>query len=111
MKLHELRRIDQQEPFPGFRGRFIHSDTMTFAYWSIEAGAALPEHSHPHEQVAHGLEGEFELTVEGETTVLRPGDILVVPSDAVHSGRALTACRVLEVFHPVREEYRSAGSD
>ena len=111
MDVHELDGIEEREPMPGFRGRFIHSAAMTFAYWSIDDGATLPEHSHPQEQVAHGLEGEFELTVDGETTVLRPGDILVIPSNVVHSGRAITACRILDVFHPVREDYRAATAD
>jgi quercetin dioxygenase-like cupin family protein len=51
-------------------------------------------------------EGEFELTVDGETEVLRPGVVAVIPSDAEHSGRALTDCRVIDIFHPVREDYR-----
>ena len=42
-----------REVIPGFVGRFLHSDTMTFALWEIAAGARLPEHAHPHEQVVH----------------------------------------------------------
>ena len=34
------------------------------------------------------------------------GDVLVIPGDAKHSGRAHTGCRILDVFSPVREEYR-----
>ena len=30
---------------------------MTFVYWEVPAGTVLPEHSHPHEQVAHTFEG------------------------------------------------------
>lgn len=101
-----LAEIEDREPLPGFRVKFIHSDTMTFAYWAIEAGALLPEHSHHHEQVAHMLEGEFELTIEGEGQVLKPGMVGVIPSNSVHSGKAVTDCRILDVFNPIREDYR-----
>ncbi len=57
-----LQEVKEHEPFPGYRHRFVHSETMTIAHFSIEAGAAVPEHSHPHEQVANVIKGEFELT-------------------------------------------------
>ncbi len=103
LNLHEL---EEKQLVPGFKGRFLHSENMTCAYWDIEADAVLPEHSHPHEQVANMISGEFEMTVNGETEVLRPGSLVVIPSDAVHSGRALTICRIIDVFYPVREDYR-----
>ena len=79
---------------------------QTFAYWEIEADAPLPEHSHPHEQVANLLEGEFELTIDGRTERVQAGAVAVIPPNVPHSGRALTACRILDVFSPVREDYR-----
>jgi len=106
MPFLELDKVAPREPMAGFRGRFFHSATMTFVHWTIEPGAFLPEHAHPHEQVANALEGEFELTIAGETRVLRPGSVAVIPSNAPHSGRALTACRIIDVFHPIREDYR-----
>ena len=103
LNLHEL---EEMQIVPGFKGHFVHSENMTCAYWGIEAGAVLPEHSHPHEQVATMIAGEFEMTVNGETKVLRPGSVAIIPSDAVHSGRAVTICRIIDVFYPVREDYR-----
>lgn len=102
----ELSSIPERQPVPGFHGRFVHTDTMTFAYWDIDQGAAIPEHSHPHEQVVNPLEGELELVVAGEPHVLRPGSVYVIPGGVPHSARAITSCRVLDVFQPVREDYR-----
>ncbi len=95
---------------PGFHGRFAHSSRMTFALWEIDEGALLPVHSHPHEQVAHVLEGRFEVTIEGVPQVLAAGMVGVILPDQVHSGRALTACRILDVFAPVREDYRGGAT-
>ena len=51
-----------------------------------------------------------ELTIEGETQVLMAGCVGVIPGGAMHSGRALTDCRIIDAFHPVREDYRQQDS-
>ena len=99
----------QKDLVPGFDVRFVHTENMTFAFWNIKAGSLLPEHSHPHEQVANVLEGEFELTIDGESQCVTPGTVAVIPGSAVHSGRAITDCKVVDVFCPVREDYISLG--
>ncbi|HOF06358.1 MAG TPA: cupin domain-containing protein [Syntrophales bacterium] len=106
MPFFELKEIPGREIVPGFTARFVHSQFMTFSYWEVKAGAVLPEHSHPHEQVANLLSGKFEMTVAGETRVLEPGMVAVIPPEAKHSGRALADCYILDVFYPVREDYR-----
>jgi quercetin dioxygenase-like cupin family protein len=103
-----LDAIAEREVFPGFHGRFIHTHTMTFAYWTVEIGTNLPSHSHPHEQVVNMLEGVFELTVDGTPHTLRAGDVFAIAGHQVHSGRAITPCKILDVFSPVREDYRLA---
>ena len=106
MPFIELEEIEQKELFPGCRVRFVHSENMTFSYWTVEAGAILPRHSHPHEQVANMVDGEFEMTIDGETRVLGPGAVAVIPPNALHSGKAIKKCRVIDVFYPIREDYR-----
>jgi quercetin dioxygenase-like cupin family protein len=70
----------EREVFPGFHGRFIHS--------------------------VHTFAGELELIVEGTRYVCGPSSVLVIPSNARHSGRALTDCVVIDAFAPVREDYK-----
>ena len=106
MVFQDLKDIAEREIVPGYRARFIHSDHMTLAFWDVDPGAALPEHSHPHEQIANVLEGQFELTVAGESKILEPGMVAVIPSDVPHSGKAITACRLLDAFQPSRDDYR-----
>ena len=106
MTFLNLKDVEEREMAPGFRARMVHSENMTFAFWQIDAGAALPEHSHPHEQVFTLLEGEFELTVGDELRVNRPGAVAVIPPNVPHAGRAITDCRVIDVFYPTRDDYR-----
>lgn len=96
----------RKEPMAGFVGRFATGVTMTSVSWTIAAGAELPEHAHPHEQVSHVLAGEFEMTIEGKTQRLGAGMVAFIPPNATHSGRAITECRIIDVFHPVRDDYR-----
>jgi hypothetical protein len=77
-QFYQVEATPTREVFPGFTARMLHSAHMTFAFWQIAAGSMLPEHHHPHEQVAILLEGRFELTVDGETSVLVPGTVAVM---------------------------------
>jgi quercetin dioxygenase-like cupin family protein len=106
MPFVKLDQIPAVEKIPGYHVRFVHSHNMTFAYWTIRKDAPLPLHAHPHEQVAHVLEGEFELAIEGETRRLQAGMVGIIPPNAQHCGRAITDCRILDAFYPVREDYR-----
>jgi quercetin dioxygenase-like cupin family protein len=105
-EIMDWSKVQPRTVIPGFVGRFLHSQAMTFALWEIAAGAVLPEHSHHHEQVVHLYEGEFELTVEGVTRRMLAGTVFAIPANARHHGRAITDCRIMDVFCPVREDYR-----
>jgi len=108
MLLYNLNDMASREIAPGFHARMVHSEKMTFSIWEVEAGAPLPEHAHPHEQISTVLEGRFELTIGGNSNTLQAGMVVVIPSNVPHSGKAITSCKMLDVFHPVREEYRSS---
>ena len=105
MAFVEINELSVHELIPGFHGRFIHTANNSYVYWSVKAGAAFPEHSHHHEQVAHVLSGKFELTIDGEKKTLVPGVIAIIPSNVKHSGMAITDCELLDIFQPVREDY------
>lgn len=102
-------QIDQllvREIFPGLRARLIHSDRVTHSWVEVDEGATFPEHQHPHEQIVSVLSGELELVVDGVTNRLTPGVVYVIPPNAKHSGRGVTACRVLDAFAPARDDYK-----
>ena len=106
MPLIVLDRVPVRELFPGLRARLVHTDQVTHSWVEVDEGATFPEHHHPHEQIVNVLSGELELVVDGVTHRLTPGMVFVIPPNANHSGRGITACRVLDAFAPTRDDYR-----
>ncbi|TRZ42723.1 cupin domain-containing protein [Robertkochia solimangrovi] len=104
--LINLNETESRELIPGFHGKMIHTDKITIAYWEVEAGAEIPEHSHHHEQTMQVTEGTFELTVDGETRTYQKGELVYLAPHVKHGGRAITSCKITDIFCPVREEYR-----
>ncbi|HMQ48706.1 MAG TPA: cupin domain-containing protein [Saprospiraceae bacterium] len=105
----EFLAIQEQKEkilFPGFHARLVHGQQLSVAYVDIAQGSQLPEHHHVHEQITNILEGELEMTIGGETRICTPGTVVVIPSNVPHSARALTDCKAIDVFSPVREDYR-----
>ena len=108
MGLVLLDKLPELEIARGIKLRAVTSETMTVAHVRLAEGALLPEHKHHNEQVVNVVDGELELTLDGATHVLSSGKVLVIPSNAPHSGRAVTDCFVIDVFHPARQDF--AGS-
>ena len=97
------QELSVKEPAEGWSGRFFHSENMTFAYYSADARASIHEHSHPNDEVWNVVEGTLEVTIEGEVFEAGPGGAAVVPPNARHSVKALSAVRAIVMDHPVRE--------
>ena len=105
MAFKNLNDIEKKEIYPGYKAKFIHTENITLAHWTIKKGSFFPEHMHPHEQVLSMLEGKFELTVGFETKILEPGDVAIIPPNVSHSGKALEKTKAIDIFYPYREDY------
>src|SRR5215469_4684121 len=103
----ELRVIER---LPGWRGRFFHSSSMTFAHYDFERGSSVHEHFHPQEEVWEVIEGEIEVTIDGVAQIAKPGVVAIVPSGVRHSIKALTAGRAIIVDYPLRHDLGQSGS-
>lgn len=106
MPYFAIEDMPAQEPMPGFKGKLVHSANMSVAHWHIAPNSMAPLHAHPNEQVTMVVKGEFELTIAGETMALKPGIVAVIPPEVEHSGLAITECHLIDIFYPVREDYR-----
>jgi quercetin dioxygenase-like cupin family protein len=84
----------------------VDGEKMMLVEVRFEAGAAVPQHSHPHEQISYVASGRMLFTVDGQVVEVASGDSLHLPSNVPHAARALEASTVLDTFSPPREDFR-----
>ena len=93
------------ERLPGWRGRYFHTKTMTFAHYEFDRDATIHEHSHPEEEVYEVIEGELEIKIDGVVHSATSGIVAIVPANVRHHVRAITDGRVIVVDHPARPDF------
>ena len=92
---------------PGIHARTFWGEKMLLAVVDLDANAVIPPHKHPHEQCGVVLKGELTFSIAGEVRTLHPGDPYVIPGDVEHNVIVgAEAAQVMDVFSPVREEYK-----
>jgi quercetin dioxygenase-like cupin family protein len=92
---------------PGSEIRVAFGAKIMLSFVSIQPGAVIPLHSHPHEQGGVCLEGSFEFTIGDEMRIVKKGEGWMLPGGVAHSVRGLsTAASALDIFCPPREDYK-----
>jgi quercetin dioxygenase-like cupin family protein len=61
-------------------------------------------HRHPYEQTTMMASGVVRVELDGKDVMLRPGDILLIPSNAPRLVEALEDSVETDVFTPPRED-------
>src|SRR5215472_2264472 len=102
MPLIDTNALRLIERLPGWYGRYFHTENMTFAHYEFKRGSTIHEHFHPEEEVYEVIEGELELTINGQTQIAGAGIIAIVPPGVHHSVKALTDGKAIIVDHPAR---------
>ncbi len=107
MYFHDPSKRKAIQIVPGFQGRTFWGENLMLVVVTIDAMASLPEHSHPHEQAGLVVKGELELTIGGESKLLAPGDVYMIPSGVRHSAVAGSEpVQVLDIFTPTRDDLK-----
>jgi quercetin dioxygenase-like cupin family protein len=92
---------------PGIAGHYVHGEQMTFGYVELKAGSSVPMHQHVQEQITYILSGELDMTIDGKPCMLTSGMYHVIGSNIWHAAVAKTDCTVIDVFSPVRQDYKN----
>jgi unsaturated pyranuronate lyase len=96
--------IDAVEFVPGLEFRPVLGDNVMTNFVTFAPHTVAPVHVHEEEQVVIVLEGEMEFEIDGQTKVMRPGDVAVIPSWVPHGARTLDeGCTEVDVFTPPRK--------
>jgi quercetin dioxygenase-like cupin family protein len=104
---HSSSDWPETEAAPGVRRRVLScGDNVMVVQFKIDAGAAVPLHTHPHEQVGHVVSGRMRFRIGDQERELGPGDGYSVPGGVQHGATGVTEVIAIDSFHPVREDYR-----
>jgi len=95
----------------GINTRIFPGDQAMLSVVTLEPNARGTVHSHPEEQWGVMLEGEALRIQDGEEFPVKTGDFWRTPGGVPHSVIAgPSGARILDVFSPPREIYKSTGS-
>lgn len=92
---------------PGVTATIAWGEKLMLSLVTLEPGAVVAPHSHPHEQMGLMVSGTMELTIGDETRILSAHDMYVIPGGVTHSAKGgAEGALALDAFSPPREEYR-----
>jgi mannose-6-phosphate isomerase-like protein (cupin superfamily) len=114
----QIWRFDEQafrEVKPGMRRRIFNADNMSLCFWRIDSSTPVtPYDGHPdNEQFGLIVAGQLDFRIgSDERVTLGPGDLYYAPKNMPHGDSRFIGdpahgeTWILDIFSPVREEYR-----
>ncbi len=94
--------------------RLVTGERMMLAHVYLDKGCIVPKHSHENEQITYILEGalRFWIGENGEEeTIVRAGEVLVIPSGVPHKAEALEDTLDVDIFSPPRQDWLDKTDD
>ena len=106
MPFYKVDDLPAVEMMDGVLRRAVYLDNLMLTFFEFEPGRVVPEHAHPHEQISYVLEGEMVFTLDGQTRTLQAGEGATIPPNVPHGATFPGPARVMDAWHPVREDYK-----
>jgi quercetin dioxygenase-like cupin family protein len=66
--------------------------------FAFDMGEGLSEHTAPFEAWVYGVDGEADITIEGQVYRVRAGETITLPANKPHAVRAVTPFKMLLVM-------------
>jgi len=70
------------------QGPCVEGDRIIVGLMRMKAGTGAEPHSHPNEQWIYILEGTFRAVIDGKSIEAKPGSLIYIPANTIHSGGA-----------------------
>ncbi|MCE5307880.1 MAG: cupin domain-containing protein [Acidobacteriales bacterium] len=106
MTLYRWNEINKERLNPRLERQVIHGERMTVARIFLEKGVLVPSHEHENEQISMVAQGKLRFHIDGEEEVVEAGSVVVIPPGAPHFVQALEDSVAIDLFSPVREDWR-----
>ena len=109
MKMKSVTTGKPQENPPGvIRKTLSYNDEAMLCHFTLKKGAQIPLHSHRATQIGYVIKGKAKFLAENPTNEFegQTGDSYVFSTFVKHGTIALEDTEYVEVFVPVRDEYK-----
>jgi quercetin dioxygenase-like cupin family protein len=93
--LRSINRIMGGPEYSSANGACVEGDRMIVGLMRMPAGTGAEPHSHPNEQWIYILEGTFRAKIGDQELEAKPGSVIYVPANMVHSGKATAEADVV----------------
>jgi quercetin dioxygenase-like cupin family protein len=110
MQRYQWDSVDKEQLNPTLVRQAIHGQRITIARIFLSQGARVPEHAHASEQISMVERGKLRFHIAGQELVAEAGTVVQIPPDAPHWVEAIEESLAVDIFSPVREDWRS-GDD
>lgn len=97
--------IEREVLTPLFERQLISGKDVMLARILLRKGCIVPLHSHENEQVSTILGGALKFWIDGKEIVVRPGEVLTIPTNMPHKAEALEDTLAIDVFSPPRADW------
>jgi quercetin dioxygenase-like cupin family protein len=109
--MHKIKVYPKDELHlkPGVPGALMWAvglEKAMLTYFELAPETRFPAHSHEAEQITMVLDGELTFCCDGKTVILKPGEVIAIPSNVPHSvTTGPLPSRAVDAWSPVRREY------
>ncbi len=73
----------------------IKKEIGNITLFAFDQGQGLSEHTAPFDAVVNIVDGEAEITIDGVATMVKTGEMIIMPANVPHSLKALTPYKML----------------
>lgn len=111
MKHHKLNEVPVEHVTDLFSRQFFTGEKITMAFLTIKKGCVVPTHSHDSEQFSYVISGALHFKIGDEEVTVRAGELVEIPSNVPHSAVAVEDMTGIDVFSPIRADWRDGTDD
>ena len=90
-----------------YRKTLTYNNDVMLCHFILEKDAVIPLHNHEAHQIGYVVSGKIKfITEEHGDFIAESGDSYVFDSKEKHGAEIIETAEVIEVFSPMREEYK-----
>ena len=76
----------------------VTKKTGTVTLFAFDKGQGLSEHTTPYDALIHVLDGEVEVTISGNSSRVKAGEIIIMPANEPHALKAINRFKMLLIM-------------